>query len=106
MSTTTVTPIEARKDRDTPTLVKSYTVDFEGQEYTLDAVAVNSLEFLEAMRDDDLVGVIQMAITREGYLKLKDQLRDADTGYTPLERLRDFMGVLMKSDQAGPTAAS
>lgn len=86
-------------------LMPSKTINYEGETYELQSAAVNSLEFLEAMREDDVIGLVQLAITPAGYNRLKDQLRDPETGFCPLEKFKEFLESLM-DDKKGPTIAS
>lgn len=79
------------------------TITFKGQKYTLLSDNIATLDFLEAMRNDDIIGVIVLAIGQEGYQRLKEQLKDKDTGLSPLSGLMSFMSDLQDVD---PTVAS
>lgn len=74
-------------------VVENGHVVYNGKTYAISDEGVNSLELIEAMYQEDAVAVLRISLTQEAYTALREDLKDPETGFTPLSAFMDFMGA-------------
>ncbi len=68
-------------------------VDYKGGRYEINKAGANSLELIEAMQDENIIGAIKIALTTDGYAAARKDLKDPETGFTSIESFTEFLEV-------------
>ncbi len=68
-------------------------VDYEGHKYEINKAGANSLELIEAMQAEDIVGALRIALTPAAYTAMRADLKDPATGFTSIGTFTAFLEV-------------
>ena len=74
-------------------VVEDGRVTYKDKAYEINSEGVNSLELIEAMYQEDAISVLRISLLPESYAELREDLKDPETGFTPLSAFMDFMGA-------------
>lgn len=71
--------------------IKASHVDYGGHTYEINPAGANSLELVEAMQDEDIIGALKIAFTPDAYKQARVDLKDPDTGFTSIDTFTKFL---------------
>ena len=83
-------------DPDKPILRREVTVEFNGVEYSIHAGAMENVEVLEFLEDEQYIKALRALIGRARWAQFKESIRTED-GIVPASELEKFLQVVMEA---------